>query len=65
MTFEAPYCKPNKLVLVSGPQTKAAAANLAVHSRRTDGKTVTASRMNAFSGEAAFSSSCLMAVLWR
>lgn len=37
-----------KLELMCRPHGKAAAANLAVQSRRTDGRTVTASRINEF-----------------
>lgn len=45
-------------------QCERAGTNLAVHSGRTDGKTVTGSRMNEFYGdEAAFSGSHLMAAL--
>lgn len=53
-----------KLVLRNRSQCEPAGTNLAVHSGRTDGKTVTGSRMDEFYGdEAAFSGSHLMAAL--
>ena len=53
-----PRAGEQRQVLMCWPPPQPAAAHSAVHSRRTDRKTLTASRINGFSGdEAAFSGS--------